>query len=211
VLVDEAHDPFGDRGALIQIARPDLKGFIFVTYHPELLPAEVLAEVEVEIILPGASTSAALPVDDPSLFDQLARAGRGHAIVITRGKASLVTLAHRQTRHLRHWHKYVAGRLPQPKRFYLHAGPGAPFDASAANLVELHRELARCEEAVLRHHAAGHDFSRWIGEVFADSALAHTFAAIEDELLSSSNDDRDAELARHAFLGAIDSHYFAHD
>ena len=207
VLVDEAHGPFADRGLLRHIAQPEAKGFIFVTYHPELLPADVLAEVDVEIILPGASASAVFPVAEPPMFDQLARAGRGHAIVITSGTVSLVTLAARQTPHVRHQHKYVAGRLPTAKRFYFQAGPGAPSDASAANLIELHRELARCHEAVLRHHVAGHDFSRWIREVFQDSALGHTFATIEDQLLDASDGCGDAELARHAFLEAIRSHY----
>jgi hypothetical protein len=139
----------------------------------------VLAEIDVEILLPGSAAPASLPLREPSLLEALAAAGRGHALVLTRADASLVALADRRTSHLRHWHKYVAGRLPPDKRFYFREQSGYATGVSAGNLIELHRELDRCAENAVRHHASGHDFSRWVRDVFADEALASEIADIE--------------------------------
>ena len=207
VLIDEAHDLFGAGGALLHVADPATKGYLLVTYHPELLDNRVLADIDVEILLPGSTAPASLPLPEPSLLEALAHAGHGHALVLTKTDASLVALADRQTSHLRHWHKYIAGRLPPDKQFYFREQSGSPTGIAAGNLIELHRELDRCAQNTVRHHAIGHDFSRWVRDVFADEALASEMADIEAQVVDSADAAAGAEQARAALMDAVQRHY----
>jgi phosphoglycolate phosphatase-like HAD superfamily hydrolase len=209
VLVDEAQDTWGEGGALEHVADPGHKGFLLVSYRPEILTDEVLGEIDVEILLPGSTTAATLPGLDPEVLGELARAGRGHAVLLTDHRATLVTLAPRRTPHVRHWHKYVVGRLPREKQFYFYREPGAATGVTAANLLELDRELYRAGPDVLRHHAVGHDFSRWVREVFSDSGLAEQLATIETQIAAGSPDVLEIETARALLVAAIERNYLS--
>jgi hypothetical protein len=54
-----------------------------------------------------------------------------------------------------------------------------PYRGFRRHLAELETELAGCGEGVLRHHCPGHDFSRWVADVFHDGSLATDLAAAE--------------------------------
>ena len=108
---------------------------------------------------------------------------------------------------LRHWHKYVAGHLPREQRFYFDHGAGLPIGVAAGNLLEFDREINRCGGDVVRHDAAGHDFSRWLRDVLADESLAREFEAIETQLVATPDNCASTKDARAALLGAIEAHY----
>jgi len=75
--------------------------------------------------------------------------------------------------------KYDQTGVEPARRFQFRTEPGAPTGAVAANLAELEAELSGCGEGVLRHHCPGHDFSRWVADVFHDGSLAADLAAAE--------------------------------
>ena len=80
---------------------------------------------------------------------------------------------------MRHQHKYDQAGVEPAHRFRFRTEPGSPTGAVAANLADLEAELADCDEGVLRHHCPGHDFSRWVADVFHDGPLAADLAAVE--------------------------------
>jgi hypothetical protein len=208
ILVDEAQYFFLGEAASSESVAQASGGLLLVTYEPDLLPAPLLDAVDVEILLPGAERSARLAIPDDGLLRELTRAGDKHALIVTRwdpGAAVIVSLVPRQTAHLRHWHKYLAGQLPRSRRFFFLRSPGNANGATAANIIELHRELARCDHDVLVHHTARGDFSRWLEDVFSDGMLSQEFATIEEHLRR----DRDwpIEAARYELLAAIERRY----
>ena len=81
-------------------------------------------------------------------------------------RAVAFAVGSRITAHLRHEHKYDETGVEPARRFRFRTEPDIPTGAVAANLSELEAELARCDEGVLRHHCPGHDFSRWVADVF---------------------------------------------
>ena len=97
-------------------------------------------------------------------------------------EAVAFTVGARVTTHLRHEHKYDQVGVAPAHRFQFRTEPGIPTGATAANLAELEAELAACDESVLRHHCLGHDFSRWVADVFRDGPLAADLAAAEASL-----------------------------
>ena len=86
--------------------------------------------------------------------------------------AVAVTVVPRQLGHLRHHHKYTAWGVPDERGFWFRDGAGPANGTVAHNLEELRRILPTCSDDALRHHASGHDFSRWVDLVFADHDLA---------------------------------------
>jgi hypothetical protein len=96
------------------------------------------------------------------------------------------TIGARVTAHLRHEHKYDYAGVEPAHRFSFRTETSTPTGAVAANLAELEAELAACDEGVLRHHCPGHDFSRWVADVFHEGTLAAGLAAAEASLTSRS-------------------------
>ena len=216
VLMDEAHHPLGTAGPSRPFYTPG-HSFCVVTYLPENLSDDVLGTLDVSLLLSGTCVSdrvrrlAGWPGD--ALDRALDRLAPGQVLVARRAGLAgehpalqVARVAPRETVHIRHRHKYVAGLLPLHKRFRFYSGTyGQETGAVAGNLAEFHRELARCQHDVIRHHARCHDFSRWCAHVFADDELAAVVQRIEDEEGASG----DPEGARAAFLLEIEVRYLA--
>ena len=96
------------------------------------------------------------------------------------------TIGTRVTPHLRHEHKYDQAGVEPARQFRFCTEPGTPTGAVAANLTQLEAELAQCDEGVLRHHCPGHDFSRWVADVFHERPLAASLASAETSLTCRS-------------------------
>jgi hydroxymethylpyrimidine pyrophosphatase-like HAD family hydrolase len=209
VIVDEAHASFGASGAARPFIRPPGTGYCFVTHRPEDLCAEALWSVDVVLVLPGEP-------DVASFVDLVAGAGAmsfaaaaelvastddGQAVLIDRSGpgVGVVTIGARQAPHVRHWHKYSAGRLSSHRRFYFRRSPDVATGVTAGSLEEFERELRRCDVEVIRHHCQGGDFSRWIIDVLGDPVLAAGIAAVEAEVRTG----RSAGAARDRVLQAI--------
>ena len=156
IFLEEAHLPDG----LPMPPDGSRQGICLVTYRPEALPAGVVPEWVVTM--------------DIREGPQLQRWG---------GTPRRLVPADRTTPHTRHWHKYAEGEMPAYRRFHFR-GPRGLTGRTAANLPEFATEVARAPDDVLRHHAAGADFSRWIGDICRDRRVAAAVAEVESRVAS---------------------------
>ncbi len=76
----------------------------------------------------------------------------------------------------------------------------------SADLTEFRLQLTRADPTAVRHHAAGHDFSRWIRDVIDDVQLADTTHTIEYRL-NTADSPHTVEVARSALLAAIEERH----
>ena len=180
IFLEEAHVALGDEGALGLAEH----GICLVTYHPQDLSEKALRSADLTIDL--QEMGATLRQRDQSV-------------------ATSFTLGHRTTMHLRHLHKYEQALLPENRRFFFRDDKRAT-ETVAANLAEFAALLTHVPEAVVRHHARGRDFSRWILDVFRDSHLAHEIRDIEKELASASVNGNINSL-RNAIISAIEARF----
>jgi hypothetical protein len=96
--------------------------------------------------------------------------------------------------HHRHWHKYAEGTLPGHRRFFFRTAR-AMTGRTAGNLHEFAEEVQRASPDVLRHHAAHHDFSRWLFGLFGSSSIVSAVREIEAEI-AAGNGAADMEALR---------------
>lgn len=196
VLLDEAHGPLGRHGESMAVFDPSAKGYLLVTWRPDELSAEAVAGVDAVIALGSPQPSSAL-IDVSAAVAEVPRAEVARLLAGPTGRAVLAwrqrprqvvafTLGKRATPHQRHDHKYGRTGVDIARRFHFRSVPDTPTGAVAANLAELEAELALCDLGVLRHHCPRHDFSRWIGEVFHDKALAEEISSTEEAVCSTS-------------------------
>ncbi len=164
VLIDEAQVPYGQNSPLRRFYQPCLYNHLVVTYQLSQLDQRVLDSIDITLT----------PVGDNSTL-----------VVSRKGDATpgpVVQVAPRKLGHLRHQHKYSAVGVPTERGFWFREGPGPANGRVAHNLEELVRILPTCSDGSLRHHAGGHDFSRWVDQVFADHDLASEMAILESEI-----------------------------
>jgi hypothetical protein len=214
IFVDEAHVPLGLDGVACGFA-PARKGFCLVTYRPAEL-GEVKGVFDFFLAMPGErgidpgireALARAADVSPAALDPGLTGVGLGQAVLLRPGPPSelrVFSLAPRWVAHVRHWHKYAGSKLPPGRRFYFRSHPG-PSGVVSANLAEFHHEIRRCDADVLRHHAGGLDFSRWIQDVIQDSSLAEMVRSLEGRLGGASPPE--VEALRGEFLEAIENRY----
>ena len=186
IVVDEAHYFLHDADAndLLDLER---NGYTVVTYCASRLPAALLAATEVMIV-----TCESNPAEVEALYRRCAglsaatanewrggarapAAGQAVALPITEesgGELRLFTIGRRLTPHVRHREKYVDVPVTEQRAFVFRR-PAWP-DPRARTLREF---VAALEGAAGSRPFDGYlrrgDFSRWIGDVFGDHALAH--------------------------------------
>ena len=165
-------------------------GYGCSSYHPGALPEVVRRASDVLVVTAGgtngreesqrfAAAAAGWPEERLAalLGDQ-----RGRAVLIGRSgdaQPRVFTVTERSSGHVRHWHKYIDGELPEPLRFYF---TEVADGAVAGNLREFHRHLGVCSVDALEAHARRHDLSRWLREVLQDEDLAEVISDAEHEL-----------------------------
>ena len=179
----------GRHAASTRFFTPDHFGYLLVTYHPDQLDDVARACVDIELRL----------ADRPLGRATLVRRDSGEQIEIE--------LAARTTQHWRHWHKYATTLLPRGRGFWFRYDDHELTGYVATSLAEFHHELGRVEPQVLRHHAAGHDFSRWIDGVFGDHELADRIATVEDGIATAVDADA-IESARTQLVIALEQRLF---
>ena len=196
VFVDEAASAVAREEAAIGAFEPAERGYCFITWQPERLPAENLAAVDTVLALTSPHpddavveiTAAVAGAPKVAVADLLT--GLTGRVLLARrsapGDLSLARVAPRVTGHFRHEHKYSARGMTADRRFWFRAEPDRLTGATAGNLGELEAELAHCDRAVLRHHAPRQDLSRWVAEVFHDQELADRIAVAEATIRSDS-------------------------
>jgi hydroxymethylpyrimidine pyrophosphatase-like HAD family hydrolase len=196
VAMDEAHGPVGRSGAARSMFNPAAKGYLLITWKPGELSADALASLDAVLAL-GSSCLDSTLVDLTAAVAGMPRAEIAGLLDGPPGRAVLAwrqhprqpvafTIGARVTSHLRHEHKYDQAGVEPAHRFRFRTEPSTPTGAIAANLADLEAELGACDEGVLRHHCPGHDFSRWVADVFHEGPLAAGLAAAEDSLTSRS-------------------------
>ena len=192
VAIDEAHGPVGRTGAARTMFNPSAKGYLLITWKPGELSADVHASLDAVLALGSPCPDSAL-VNLTAAVAGMPRADIARLLDGPPGRAVLAwrqhprqavafTMGARVTTHLRHQHKYDRAGVEPAHRFQFRTSPGTPTGTVAANLADLEAELAGCDEGVLRHHCPGHDFSRWVADVFHDGPLAADLAAAEASL-----------------------------
>jgi hydroxymethylpyrimidine pyrophosphatase-like HAD family hydrolase len=196
VVMDEAHGPVGRAGTAHSLFNPAAKGYLLITWKPEELSADAIASLDAVLAL-GSPCPDSTFVDLTAAVAGLPRADIARLLDGPSGRAVLAwrqhprpavafTIGTRTTARLRHEHKYDQAGVELAHQFHFRTEPGTPTGAVAANLGELEAELVRSDEGVLRHHCPGHDFSRWVAEVFHDRPLAAKLSAAEGALARRS-------------------------
>jgi len=213
LIIDEAQLPLArDARAFFE---PAAAGYCLVTHRPEDLRPEVLLAVDILIALPGHDpagrladlVAAAGTMSHAAAAALLAQAGPGQAVLVDRehpGTGVIFTIGHRETAHMRHWHKYSGGHLDPQRRFYFRRDADTPTGMTAASAGELEHQLRTCDEAVIVHHCQHGDFSRWVADVLGDPPLAAAIAAAEDAVRTGT---AGAAEARAALTTAIRQRY----
>jgi hydroxymethylpyrimidine pyrophosphatase-like HAD family hydrolase len=163
-LIDEAQVPYGKYSPLKSFYQPALYSHLVVTYQVGQLDKQVLDSIDITLTPRGDNSTVLVSKRvDPS-------------------PGVVVKLAPRKLGHLRHQHKYTTVGVPSQRGFWFRDRPGPANGVVAHNLEELRRILPTCSEEALRHHASGHDLSRWVDEVFADHDLAAEMATVESQI-----------------------------
>ncbi len=178
VLIDEAQMPYGQNSPLRPFYDPSLCGHLLVTYQPSQLDERVLDSVDITLTpMSDHSTVMVSRKGDPS-------------------PAVAVTVAPRHLGHLRHHHKYTAWGVPDERGFWFRDGAGPANGTVAHNLEELRGTLPTCSDDALRHHATGHDFSRWVDLVFADHDLAAEMGPVESKMQRAADSTQLRQASR---------------
>jgi hydroxymethylpyrimidine pyrophosphatase-like HAD family hydrolase len=206
ILLDEAHYYVHDTDAH-QLLDFERNGYTVVTYCASRLPQAVLANTEVMIVTCESNPAevealrarcAGCAGIDRSRWATLSHLKVGQAVALpiteeTGGELRLFTMASRLTPHVRHRQKYVDIPVSAHRAFVFHAN-GQP-EHRIHTLRQLVSELENTPPAALAGYITRGDFSRWIGDVFGDRALAAELKALEDRYRSGSREETLPDMA----------------
>lgn len=200
IVVDEAHYFLHDAAAnhLLDL---ETNGYVVVTYCASRLPPELMAASEVMIVTCESNPAeieelrtrcATCTQADAARWPMLGRLGLGQAVALpvteeSGGELKLFTIGQRLTPHVRHRQKYVDVPVTESRSFQF-APNGIPF-RRVRTLREFVDALEHGSPAALDGYLKRGDFSRWIGDVFGDYALAQELR--EQESLYRNGENRD--------------------
>jgi hydroxymethylpyrimidine pyrophosphatase-like HAD family hydrolase len=182
VVLDEAHYSLHREGVSPESFHAGEKGFCFVTHRASWLRPAVIDSIDVFIL---ARTTR--PDELAFLSGRVSPAGLGAVptlpsrefLLAERGGAAVTFVAPpRVTSHVRHLGKYTDRPVAWYHRFAFRLPDQEPV-AIASTLGEFAAAVASVDEAVLAHHAAEGDFSRWMADVFDDRHLGGHLRKVE--------------------------------
>jgi hypothetical protein len=187
IVLDEAHYFLHDEAAsaLLDLS---FSGYTLVTYRASRLPQALLAAAEVILVTRESDPEEVEALRrwclrcehvDAAGWASLARLATAQAVALpiteeAGGRLIQFTLGTRLTPHVRHREKYIDVPVPDARAFVF---TGGGRRRSARTLREFVEGLERMPD--LAPYLARRDFSRWIGEVFGDNALAAELRDIE--------------------------------
>jgi hydroxymethylpyrimidine pyrophosphatase-like HAD family hydrolase len=190
IVLDEAHYYLHDADSP-QLLDFERNGYTIVTYCASRLPQALLAGTEVMIVTCQSNPAeiealrarcAGCTDADPARWAILGhlRVGQAVAVPVTEeagGKLRLFTIAPRLTSHVRHREKYVDVPVSAHRAFVFTAN-GQPARL-ICTLRQFVSELESTPPPLLAGYIVRGDFSRWIGDVFGDRALADELRTLE--------------------------------
>jgi hydroxymethylpyrimidine pyrophosphatase-like HAD family hydrolase len=205
IVVDEAHYFLHDADAH-RLLDLELNGYTVATFCASRLPKELLAASEVIIVTCESNPAevealrkacARCGTLDPSHWSLIGhlKVGQAVALPITEeagGDVRLFTMGPRITPHVRHREKYVDVPVTDSKAFVFGAN-GVPL-RRARTLRQFVTAVGAGPPPALEGYVRRGDFSRWIGDVFGDRALADELRALEDQHRRSPRPETIAEI-----------------
>jgi hypothetical protein len=222
IVVDEAHYFLHDavKDDLLDL---DFNGYTVVTYWPSRLPRELVAATEVILVTRESNRGeidalrrhcVACEHLSDSAWDVLPDLQLDQAVALpvtmeASADLQVFTIGDRLTPHVRHREKYVDVPVQDNRAFIFQEG-GRTGSSRAKTLREFVTVLGELDLT----HADGYlrrgDFSRWIGEVFGDHALARELQGHEREYIRSRSDDTLVQIAaairsRYELIGENDA------
>ncbi|MBM3820827.1 MAG: hypothetical protein FJW14_17675 [Acidimicrobiia bacterium] len=214
ILLDEAHYFLhdADADALLDFER---NGYIVVTYFASRLPRKLLDATEVMIstcesnraeieALRERCASCQTP-GARSRWSLLGRLALGQAVALpvteeAGGELRMFTIGQRLTPHVRHRQKYVDVPVTEARAFVF--GGGGAGAQRVRTLREFVDVLEHTRPGALEPFIRRGDFSRWIGDVFGDHALAGELRRQEQGYRGALDRDTIPEMA-----GAVRARY----
>jgi hypothetical protein len=200
IVIDEAHYFLHD-ALEHELLDLDANGYTVVTYWPSLLPAALIAATEVILV---TRESNAVEIEalrlacttcqhlDPSGWDILPHLRLDQAAALpgtqeTKGKLQIFTIGERLTPHVRHRQKYVDVPVTDSRAFVFTRRRGLP--ARARTLREFVAELGNISVPEADPYLHRGDFTRWIGDVLGDNALAQELQRYERQYVVTKSHD----------------------
>jgi len=184
VVLDEAHYSLHREGVSDHALGLADKGFCLATYRSSWLRESVMKAADVFVLSRTTaheelvflrSWIAESSSDDEGAVSVLPNLPLGQFLMIqpegpgARSALTFVAMP-RETLHVRHLKKYADSRV-SPERRFIFRRPDGSIVATADSVNAFRRAVATVEERVLAYHAERGDFSRWVGDVFADKAV----------------------------------------
>jgi hypothetical protein len=216
ILLDEAHYFLHDPGAH-RLLDLQTNGYTIVTYCASRLPPELLAATEVMIVTCESSPgeiealcrccARCKDVDHSGWRNLLGHLEIGQAALLpiteeAGGAIKLFTIGARLTPHVRHRQKYCDVPVTEGRAFVFSTGGQPPY-SKARTLRDFVQELEWRSVESLDGYLRRGDFSRWIGDVFGDHALAAELRALEEQYQQGLDGDATADIAN-AIRGRYD-------
>ena len=184
ILVDEAHYFLHDAGAA-HLLDFETNGYTVVTYCASRLPQELLDATDVMIVTCESNRAevealarrcaTCQDVNPDAWAALLGGLSRGQAVALpvteeAQGVLTRFNVGQRLTPHVRHREKYVDVPVTDQKAFVFALPAGDSLRVrTLRQFVAALETLSRAQTA---EYLRRHDFSRWIGHVFGDWALA---------------------------------------
>jgi len=206
IVVDEAHYFLHDGGS--EQLDLEMNGYTIVTYCASRLPQELLDATEVMIVTCESNRAevealcrrcaSCQHVDSDHWRAVLGHLARGQAVALpvteeAGGELRMFYVGQRLTPHVRHREKYVDVPVTDNRAFMFRGAGGKRVAARTL------RQFVAALETLPRDETAGHlrrgDFSRWIGEVFGDWALADDVRTQEERFRTGVDRDTIPEVA----------------
>ena len=192
IVIDEAHY-FLHKPNVAQQVDLELAAYIFVTYRPSDLHADLLQSVESIVVTQltdprevsaltamygpdGAESEwemllGGLQIDEAALLPRVDEPQR---------KLRQFKVAKRLTSHVRHRAKYVD--VPkQERQGFVFTRDGVPVGDPARTFKEFVTTLEQLPLPSVEGHARRGDFSRWVADVFGDRPLAVEIGKVENK------------------------------
>ena len=215
ILLDEAHYFLHDAAGR-HLLDLNANGYTVVTFCASRLPQELLAATEVMLVTCESSSAeidALCSRCEPcqklehgrARWSALAHLAVGHAVALpiteeSGGELKMFTIGQRLTPHVRHREKYVDVPVTESRAFHFAANGGPP--RRVRTLRQFVETLERSAPASLVPYVRRGDFSRWIGDVFGDNALADDLRVEEQRFRTDVDTDVVPEI-----VGAIRGRY----